>query len=160
MRQGCLIAAAFGEGSGSSALETGFIVDQSLAALHCAAARTLCFFYWRGHSVSLFAELQVYILSGWSFWLLGAAYRLSVIQRYPTPLQITVALVGLACISADMSFSHVFAIVLRSQGYREQLAPSSSFALHTCCSAGSCSWRKALDRQWVALKREGFASFY
>ena len=42
------------------------------------------------HVPMLLSELLVYVMSGWSFWLLGAALSLTYLHGFPMAIQIAV----------------------------------------------------------------------
>ncbi|CAK9006904.1 Uncharacterized protein SCF082_LOCUS9227 [Durusdinium trenchii] len=62
---------------------------QTLAAMHWALS-LLFNFLWRGVDPSsmLVSELQMYIMTGWSYWLLGAAHSLMMRDSVPIGVQI------------------------------------------------------------------------
>eukprot|EP00438_Fugacium_kawagutii_P027102 Skav203922 [mRNA] locus=scaffold228:425739:427072:- [translate_table: standard] len=71
---------------------TTMLTNQVLAAAHCFCAVGFCFIWWqRSHVPLLLWELLLYIISSWSFWLLGAAFSLGYLHQVHKAIQVAAA---------------------------------------------------------------------
>jgi len=65
------------------------------------------------HVPMLLSELLVYVMSGWSFWLLGAALSLTYLHGFPMAIQIAVmSLQGFSCACIEFCFTYLLQIRL------------------------------------------------
>ncbi|CAK9054544.1 unnamed protein product [Durusdinium trenchii] len=85
-----------------------FAYNQVLATMHCICALTFCLIWRRGDAPILLSELQIYLMTGWSFWLLGAAYSLVVLRGLSMAVQIVVAsFQGASCACIEFAFTYL-----------------------------------------------------
>ncbi|CAK9006901.1 Uncharacterized protein SCF082_LOCUS9225 [Durusdinium trenchii] len=76
--------------------------------MHCICALTFCLIWRRGDAPILLSEPQIYLMTGWSFWLLGAAYSLVVLRGLSMAVQIVVAsFQGASCACIEFAFTYL-----------------------------------------------------
>eukprot|EP00437_Effrenium_voratum_P005406 CAMPEP_0181418878 /NCGR_PEP_ID=MMETSP1110-20121109/11787_1 /TAXON_ID=174948 /ORGANISM="Symbiodinium sp., Strain CCMP421" /LENGTH=674 /DNA_ID=CAMNT_0023541881 /DNA_START=50 /DNA_END=2074 /DNA_ORIENTATION=- len=126
-----LICAAFGlEEDSDSMTRSIFFGYQTLAACHA----TLCLvLYYRWRSIDTAAsliifELQVFIMTGWSYWLLGAFHQLTILRDLPKTAQtVAVTLHRVNCAFLEFNFTYLLQqrLSLLERGFGTEMGVST-----------------------------------